>query len=185
MLLFFLHAHRVAAKSERVNQSGGQGCIMTNSCTLTIESMNVRLPEAMQLIARLTAELAQRYHDDGTGNFNFEDVEIPRSGFLVARWNGQAVACGALRPLSESVAEIKRMYVEPTFRGRGIGKRILAALEAAARKADYKIVRLETGTSQPEALALYEGAGYHRITNYGFYRHDPRSVCFEKDLGTL
>jgi putative acetyltransferase len=155
---------------------------MTPGPSLVIQTVSVRLPEAALLIARLTAELAARYHDDGVGNFRPEDVEAPRSGFLVARWDGQPVACGAFRPLTDSLAEIKRMYVEPEFRGRGIGRRLLAALEEAARQAAYKTVRLETGTGQPEAIRLYEAAGYYRIDCYGYYRHDPRSVCFEKVL---
>jgi putative acetyltransferase len=149
---------------------------------LLIESVNVRLPEATQLIARLTEELARRYDDDGHGDFRLEDVEGPRSGFLVARWSGQGVACGAFRPLTETMAEIKRMFVNPAFRGRGIGRRILDALEDHARRAGYTKVRLETGTAQPEALSLYASAGYYRIECYGFHRDDPRSVCFEKVL---
>jgi ribosomal protein S18 acetylase RimI-like enzyme len=80
------------------------------------------------------------------------------------------------------VGEIKRMYVEPAFRGRGIGRRILAALEERGREAGYKRMWLETGTSQPEAVSLYEAAGYRRIAPYGFYRFDPRSLCYEKVL---
>jgi putative acetyltransferase len=150
--------------------------------SLLIELVDVRLPEATLLIARLTDELARRYDDDGQGDFRPEDVEGPRSGFLVARWAGQSVACGAFRSLTETMAEIKRMFVDPAFRGRGIGRRMLEALENRARLAGYIKVRLETGTAQPEALGLYESAGYYRIERYGFHRDDPRSVCFEKVL---
>jgi putative acetyltransferase len=150
---------------------------------LMIEAVDVRLPEAMLLIDRLSAELAERYEaDEGTGNFRPEDVLQPRSGFLVARLQGQPVGCGAYRPLEGDIAEIKRMYVEPAFRGTGIGRRILTALEQCARQAGYGRVWLETGIQQPEALRLYETAGYRVITNYGFYRDDPRSVCYEKTL---
>jgi GNAT superfamily N-acetyltransferase len=152
---------------------------------LTIEPADVNGPDAVRLIARLSAELARRYDDsdDGTGDFRPGDVTGPRSGFLVARWAGEAVGCGAYRPLDEDVAEVKRMYVEPDFRGRGISRRILAELEAAARQAGYQAIRLETGIMQPEAIRLYETAGYRRIGNYGYYKDDPRSVCFEKALG--
>jgi GNAT superfamily N-acetyltransferase len=157
---------------------------MTASDPLTIELVDVRIPEAAQLIVRLSAELARRYHedDDGTGHFKPEDVLQPRSGFLLVRWQGQAIGCGAFRPLRDDIAEIKRMYVEPDFRGRGISRRILGALEECARQAGYGRVWLETGTAQHEAMRLYETSGYRVIPNYGYYRHDPRSVCFEKTL---
>jgi putative acetyltransferase len=157
--------------------------MMTANNALVIETVDVRIPEAALLIEHLSAELSDRYQeDDGTGHFRIEDVLQPRSGFLLARWQGQAVGCGAFRPLMGDIAEIKRMYVEPAFRGRGIARRLLAALEAGARQAGFARVWLETGTAQPEALGLYETSGYRVIDNYGHFRHDPRSVCFEKTL---
>jgi putative acetyltransferase len=154
-----------------------------NDDPLTIEVVDVRLAEAVQLMERLSAELAQRYEaDEGTGNFHPEHILQPRSGFLLARWQAQAVGCGAYRPLHDDIAEIKRMYVEPAFRGLGIGRRLLIALEECARRSGFARVWLETGTAQPEALRLYETAGYGVIPNYGHYRDDPRSVCFEKRL---
>lgn len=151
---------------------------------LTVEAADVRGPEASLLIARLSRELAVRYDDDDgdAGHFKPEDVLVPRSGFLLARVGGVAVGCGAFRPLEEGVAEIKRMYVEPEYRGRGIARRLLAELEARARRHGYAAVRLETGTAQPEAIRLYESAGYRRIPNYGYYKDHPLSVCFEKPL---
>jgi ribosomal protein S18 acetylase RimI-like enzyme len=147
---------------------------------LLIEAVDVGLPEARLLITRLTAELAGRYHDDGAGDFQPADVQGPRSGFLLARWDAHPVACGAYRSLSEDTAEIKRMYVDPAYRGRGIGRRLLVALEERIQKAGYRKVQLDTGTMQPEALGLYESAGYHRIEPYGYYREDPRCICFAK-----
>ena len=149
---------------------------------LVIEPISVRLPEATLLIARLSEELVRLYGDDDGGDFRPEDVEGPRSGFLVARWDGQPVGCGAFRLWTETTAEIKRMFVEPAFRGRSIGRRVLDALEAAARQAGYTKVRLETGIVQPEALGLYQSAGYFRIECYGHHKDDPRSICFEKLL---
>jgi GNAT superfamily N-acetyltransferase len=154
---------------------------MTNDL-LVIEPVDVRLAEPALLIARLSEDLGRRYGDDGSGHFRPEDVLVPRSGFLVGRWDGQPVACGGFRPLSEEVAEIKRMYVEPAFRGRGIGRSMLDALETGARQAGFTKVRLETGTAQQEALGLYQSAGYQRIECYGYHKDDPRSVCFEKVL---
>jgi ribosomal protein S18 acetylase RimI-like enzyme len=151
---------------------------------VAIELGDVRGPEARRLIDRLSRELSVRYNEDdeGTGHFKPEDVLVPRSGFLLVWVNGEAVGCGAFRPMEADVAEIKRMYVEPGFRGRGLARRLLAELEKRARQDGYVAVRLETGTAQPEAVHLYETAGYHRIASYGHYANDPRSVCFEKSL---
>jgi GNAT superfamily N-acetyltransferase len=147
-----------------------------------IELASVHSPEVTVLLERLTAELAARYDDDGQGDWHPSDMDKPGSGFLLGRWNGQAIACGAYRPLMQDIGEIKRMYVEPAFRGRGIARRLLTALEEAGRQAGYARMWLETGTSQPEAVSLYESNGYRRIEPYGFYCDDPRSLCYEKVL---
>jgi putative acetyltransferase len=149
----------------------------------TIDAVDPRDSVATTLIAALTQELARIYPDeDGTGNFAPADVLVVRSAFLVGSLGRRPVACGAYRPMSPDVAEIKRMYVEPNYRGRGFGRRILEELETRARRDGYSRARLETGTLQPEAIRLYERAGYHRIERYSIYLGDPRSVCFEKAL---
>src|SRR5439155_16435668 len=101
---------------------------------------------------------------------------------LVAYVDDRPAGCGALRRLDEGVAEVKRMYVEPWARRNGIGRRILAELEATARRFGYRAVRLETGTRQQEALQLYESAGYQRVACYGEFKDNPLSVCYEKWL---
>jgi GNAT superfamily N-acetyltransferase len=154
-----------------------------NNDPLTIDVVDVRLPEAVLLIERLSAELAHRYEsDEGIGNFRPEQMLQPRSGFLLVRRQGQAIGCGAYRPLHDDIAEVKRMYIEPAYRGLGLGRRLLAALEECVRQAGYGRVWLEAGTAQPEALQLYETNGYRIIANYGHYRDDPRTVSFEKRL---
>jgi GNAT superfamily N-acetyltransferase len=114
-----------------------------------------------------------------------KEISGPRAGFVVAWLNDEAVGCGAWRPLAPTepaVAEIKRMFVEPAVRGRGVSRAILKQLETLARADGYSVVRLETGLRQPPALRLYETSGYRRIEPYGRYRDDPLSVCFEKTL---
>jgi putative acetyltransferase len=143
-------------------------------------------PEATTLIARLSAELAALYPEDtsaGAGNFNPADLAGPGSTFLIAWLDGQPVGCGALRPMEPGVAEVKRMYVDPAARGRGLSRRLLAELERAAAGMGYTTVRLETGLRQLAAVRLYDSAGYRRIANYGCYSENPQSVCFEKTLG--
>ena len=85
-------------------------------------------------------------------------------------------------PLEEDVAELKRVFVKVDFRGRGYSKPIVSELERQALVRGYKVMRLETGVRQPEAISLYESLGYHRIPNYGEYRESSLSVCFEKKL---
>lgn len=140
--------------------------------------------DAARLIAERSTELARQYDfaDDGSGHFRPEDVVVPRSVFLIGRLNGRAVACGAIRPLEGDVGELKRMYVEPASRGRGLPKRLLAVLEDVARNMGYVALRLETADRQPEAIRLYESAEYHRIEPFGLYVSSERSVCFEKRL---
>jgi GNAT superfamily N-acetyltransferase len=147
---------------------------------LHIDAEDPREGDAARLIELLSAELGPLYGDDGGGHFNPEDTRVPGGAFVVARLDGRPVGCGALRPLSPEVGEIKRMYVEPAYRGRGISRRILADLERRAGDFGYLSLRLETGTLQQEALGLYESSGYHRIDCYGYHKDDPRSICFEK-----
>jgi GNAT superfamily N-acetyltransferase len=149
---------------------------------LVLAAEDPRSADAARLIDLLSDDLANRYGDDGTGHFNPEDVCVPGGAFVVARFGGVAVGCGALRPLTPEVGELKRMYVAPSHRGQGISRRILADLEERARAFGYRSVRLETGVLQPEAMGLYESSGYHRIVCYGYHKDDPRSVCFEKVL---
>ena len=95
------------------------------------------------------------------------DLEPSNGGAYVVGWeDGQAVAGGALKRLEPGVAEIKRMYVLPGARGRGLARRLLAAIEDTARELGYERVQLDTGASQPHARALYESAGYRDRPDY-------------------
>ncbi|HUK75534.1 MAG TPA: GNAT family N-acetyltransferase [Nitrososphaerales archaeon] len=152
--------------------------------TFEVGAADPRGPEAAELIRLLSAELAQRYDyaEDGSGGFKPEDALGPRGAFVIGRVGGNPVACGAIRPLEKDVAELKRVFVKVGFRGRGYSKAIVNDLERQARERGYRVVRLETGVRQPEAISLYERLGYHRIPNYGEYRDSGLSVCFEKRL---
>ena len=151
-------------------------------------------PAAGQLIAALNAELSARYPEPGATHFGLTADEVaPGSGaFLVARRDGRPVGCGALRRVREEtlvrelgprVGELKRMYVAPETRGQGIGRALLARLEAEARTLGLSQLVLETGTRQAEALALYRGAGFRDIPPYGEYAASAAtSVCLAKEL---
>jgi GNAT superfamily N-acetyltransferase len=106
--------------------------------------------------------------------------------FLVVRGDdGAALACGGIARFDDDRAELKRMYVVPAARGRGLGRRILVELEDAARRLGYTAVVLETGDRQPAALGLYESSGYERIPCYPPYDSRALSLCFEKRLPPL
>jgi len=107
----------------------------------------------------------------------------PDGVFLVVREEGRAVACGGVCRFDGTRGELKRMYVVPEARGRGLGRLLLVELEAEAQRLGYAGIVLETGDRQPEALGLYASAGYERIPCYGIYATRALSMCFEKTLG--
>jgi GNAT superfamily N-acetyltransferase len=109
----------------------------------------------------------------------------PGAYFMVAVVGSAAVGCGAIQPVDQWSVELKRMYVRPEYRGRGVGRRLLSALEALAASGGFVVVRLETGIRQPEAIGLYESTGYMAIPRYGEYAENPFSRCFEKTVGTM
>ncbi len=153
---------------------------------IEISVVDPRIREAAELIRALSEELAQLYDyaEDGSGDFKPQDALAPRSAFVIGRVGNIAVACGAFRRIDGDVAEIKRMFVVPQYRGRGYSKAILRELERLAGGNGYSTVRLETGDRQPTAIRLYEGSGYRRIPNFGRYVASEQSLCFEKELST-
>ena len=109
----------------------------------------------------------------------------PAVTFLVVRDGPEAVGCGALLRDPRGWGEVKRMVVRPDRRGRGIGRRVLAELEAIAREARLPLLRLETGIHNTEALALYRGTGFVECAPFGDYRPDPLSVFMEKSVNRM
>jgi len=124
------------------------------------------------LLGRYYAELAARF-PEGPDRFDLALIAAPASEltppnglFLLARRDGHAFGCGAVRTLDADHAEIKRMWVDPAVRGHGIGRRLLTALEAAAAELGCRTVRLDTAAYLTEALPLYQSAGYVEIAAY-------------------
>ncbi|MGH9016586.1 MAG: GNAT family N-acetyltransferase [Acidimicrobiales bacterium] len=140
-------------------------------------------PGARALEAILVAEMIARYGGSGPGPIPVEHFAAPEGCFVLAQRADTAVACGGFRHLRSAVAEIKRMYVAPDERGRGLGRRMLAELERRAAAAGYRQTWLETGLEQPEAMALYTAAGYRPMAPYGEFRYDARSRCYYRTLG--
>ncbi|GAA2796932.1 GNAT family N-acetyltransferase [Streptomyces showdoensis] len=153
-------------------------------------------PDAVKLNDAVQLEYAERYKDDdgeGEGDLTPLDATMfapPQGLYLIAYApEGHPVATGGWRSqeangegYADGDAELKRMYVIPEARGLGLARRILATLEADARAAGRTRMVLETGTAQPEAIALYTSSGYAPCPKFGYYRDYPNSRCFAKRL---
>ncbi|WP_068928863.1 GNAT family N-acetyltransferase [Planobispora rosea] len=129
------------------------------------------------LVDAAFAELVAKYGAEGRSGVD------PGARFLVAVVDGRAVGCGAVQPVDPATGEVKRMYVVPEHRGRGVARSLLSALEDLARAQGNTALRLTTGYLQPEAVNLYRSSGYEPIPHYGKYVHTPeRFFCFGKAL---
>jgi putative acetyltransferase len=150
-----------------------------------IRRCDLRSPVATGLIAALNAELTETYPEPGATHFGLSPDEVAdgSGAFLVVWWGGQPAGCGALRSLGDGVGELKRMYVCRDFRGRGLGRRLVTALEVEARALGLRRIVLETGPRQAVALRLYATAGFLPIAPFGEYVDCPLSVCMARDLG--
>jgi GNAT superfamily N-acetyltransferase len=150
-------------------------------------------PDAMLLIAEVQAEYVRRYGGPDETPLDPLMFEPPLGsfyvGYLVLDAGRRPVATGAWRSHEDlevfgtrRTAEIKRMYVVPSARGRGLARTVLAQLERTAAQAGVEAMVLETGLAQPEAIALYESSGYTRNAPFGHYKDAPLNRCYGKPL---
>ena len=147
---------------------------------ITQESANQ--PDVLQLIEELDAYQKPLYPAESHHGIDVEALVQPNVVFMVARDEaGNAVGCGAI-VLAGEYGEVKRMYVSPVCRGQGIARALLSALEAQARARGCARFALETGYLQPEAISLYEKAGYVRCGPFASYVDDPNSVFMRKTV---
>jgi putative acetyltransferase len=150
--------------------------------TLRVALEPVDQPDVVALIADLDAFQAPLYPAESNHLLDIDSLKQPNVIFVVARdTGGAALACGAV-VLFDGYGELKRMYVRPEARGRGIAKTIIGHLERESARRSCHVLRLETGIRQPEALGLYARAGYERRGRYGDYPDDPLSVFMEKRI---
>ncbi len=138
-------------------------------------------PDFRQLVALLDQDLAIRDGDDHAFYAQFNKVD-KINHVLLAFWEMQPVACGAIRAFDPDAVEVKRMFVLPEHRGRGIAAAVLSELETWASQLGYVRCILETGKKQPEAIRLYQKSGYQIMPNYGQYAGVENSVCMEKTI---
>ncbi len=134
----------------------------------------------ISLVKKLDTDLAIRDGDEHAFYNQFNKIDTIKQ-VVVAYENEQPLGCGAIKEYGPTISmEVKRMYVLPNSRSKGIATKILTALEVWAAELGYKICVLETGKKQPEAIGLYKKNGYKMIPNYGQYKGVENSVCFEK-----
>ena len=162
------------------------------SCELRIACVGFGHADALRLTAEVQAEYVARSGGSDETPLDPTMFDPPRGSFFVGYLGDEPVVSGAWRRRedvealgSRHTAEIKRMYVATAARGRGLARTMLAHLEATAREAGAEVAILETGTRQPEAIALYESSGYLEVPKFGFYCHAPMSRCYGKWLGPV
>ena len=136
------------------------------------------------LVVLLDQDLRLRDGEDHSFYAQYNTLGAIRHA-VVAYADDEPVGCGAFKKYSPGTAEIKRMFVLPAWRGRGVAAAVLSELEQWARAEGYATTILETGQKQPEAIRLYEKSHYTRIPNYGQYAGVENSVCMQKSLGEL
>jgi GNAT superfamily N-acetyltransferase len=140
--------------------------------------------DASALVDALSDTLAKITGSDGRLSFDPRDIEGQRARFVVARTEaGLPVGCGAFRPMSASVAEVKRMYAVPNT--VGVGSAVLAHLESEAAKLGYSELWLETRVVNVRAIAFYERRAYSRIPNFGKYVGRVEAICLGKRLPAI
>ena len=135
----------------------------------------------IDLVKLLDADLAIRDGEDHPFYAQFNTIDKIRY-VVLAYEDGHPLGCGAIKEYGAETMEIKRMFVLPSSRKKGIATKILSELEKWASELLYAKCILETGKKQPEAIGLYERNGYTRVPNYGQYAKMENSVCFEKVL---
>jgi GNAT superfamily N-acetyltransferase len=154
-----------------------------------IDRVPITHPDAIRLVEEVQAEYVVRYGGPDRTPIDPEEFTEPQGAFFVGYLGDQPVASGAWRRRtdveafgSSLSAEVKRMYVSPAGRGRGLARAVLAHLEETARAAGAHVMVLETGAAQPEAMALYESSGYTPIPGFGYYAGSPLNRCYARPL---
>jgi GNAT superfamily N-acetyltransferase len=145
-----------------------------------IKEVNANHKDLDMLFSELDNELLNLYPVSSLHPVDISKVNEEDQIFLVAYATNKAAGCGGMKEYDKNTGELKRIYVRKEFRGKGIARGICEKLEKIASRREYKQIILETGTKQPESMALYRKLGYHEIPKFGEYVNDPFSVCFKK-----
>jgi putative acetyltransferase len=154
---------------------------MPDDVTIAIEPPDQL--EIVVILGQLDEYLMSLYRPESNHILDVAALQAPSIRFFVARRQAAAVGCGALRLEADGFGEVKRMFVSPSARGLGVGRKLLAAIEDEGRRRGMHTLRLETGIYQPEALGLYVSAGYRETDPFGDYpAGDAVSRFFAKRL---
>jgi GNAT superfamily N-acetyltransferase len=148
---------------------------------ITIKRTNSEDIDFINLVVLLDQDLAIRDGEDHAFYNQYNKTDAIKH-VLVYYENDIPVGCGAFREKENGITEIKRMYVHPEYRKKGIATSVLAALEIWAKEVGYVCTILETGKNQPEAINLYQKLNYIIIPNYPPYENMDNSVCMKKTL---
>lgn len=148
---------------------------------ITFKRTDSNNEDFVEMVKQLDSDLAIRDGEDHAFYHQFNSISMIKYA-IVAYHENNPIGCGAIKAFNDTTMEVKRMYVSPKQRGKGIAKLILAELETWTRELGFSRCILETGINQPEALALYHKSGFVRIPNYGQYENVKSSFCFEKIL---
>jgi GNAT superfamily N-acetyltransferase len=159
-------------------------CTSAERRAVRLRAVGYADPVAQHLVERVQQEYVVRYGGRDAAVVVPAEFSPPLGLFLVAEVDGSPAGCGGWRAYGDGVAELKRMYVAPSFRRRGIAAVLLAELERSAAAAGHRHLLLNSGDRQPEALALYARSGYATVAGYGPYADAPGAVFLGKDLGT-
>jgi GNAT superfamily N-acetyltransferase len=151
---------------------------------IAIQDADPAAAQGARLLRAMEDEIDRIYRDrEGSIHAisaSVDEMSPPNGGFVLVEAGGQAIGCGGLKRLDDETCEVKRMYLEPGWRGQGLGAPLLRALEERARALGYVRVRLDTGDRQPAARALYRSAGYREIPDYN--QNPLARLWFERDL---
>ena len=142
-------------------------------------------PLARTMVESVQHEYVARYGGRDEAVVDPAEFRPPAGLFVVAELDGAPAGCGAWRVYPPGGVEIKRVYVAPAFRRRGLAQALMAELESSAARAGHRSVVLNTGRKQPEAVALYAGLGYRPVPGYGVYACSADAVFLGKDLTHL
>lgn len=138
--------------------------------------------DAMSLIDELEAYLSPLYPKETQYGYSPDQLIKENVAFFILRYDGKPAGCCAVKFYEKEYGELKRMYVRPQYRGKGFGKLMMKFLEEYSLKHGVHVLRLETGTLQPEAKGLYERFGYRKITAFGSYMNSPFNLFYEKSI---
>jgi putative acetyltransferase len=151
---------------------------------IAVRRIRAHDPQALRLLRASEAYLLSLYPPESTYLESPDSLSLPHVEFFGAFLGSELVGCGALKRMDDDApyGEVKRVFVDPSVRGRGIARRLMQDIEACAAEMALPVLRLETGVRQPEALCLYRALGYQLRGPFGAYPQDPLSVFMEKKL---